>query len=363
MKISMYKTTLLSAAVTSLLLASCGTEKADKSEKKEKPIPVTLATAKSQPGGQILVSGRIEAKETAVISTRVMGFVTGVKVNTGDVVKKGQLLMTISNGDIIARRAQAQAMVAETEAALKDAQKDYERFTELFNQKSASEKELENITLHYNSMKSKAEAAKQMQHEAEVMLTYTNLVAPFSGVITSKTISEGSMANPGMPLLTLEQTDGFQVIASVDETEIPFIKTGTEAIITIKSNGKTFSSVIREVSPSSHYSGGQYSIKVLVPENAKAGLFPGMYVQVSITTATHKEEEQSVLIPSGALVWNDQLAGLYTIGANNTALLRLVRPGKKSGDHVEILSGLNADEKFILTSEGRLYNGAPVAIR
>ena len=207
-----------------------------------------------------------------------MGFITSIKVKAGDQVKKGQLLATISNADIQAKKAQAQAMVSEAEAALKDAQKDYERFAELYKQNSASSKEFENATLHYNSIKAKAEAAQQMQNEAEAMLAYTNLTAPFSGIITQKNIDAGSMANPGMPILMMEQAGNYQVKASVSESDIANVKEGADAEVVIKSTGKVIKGKVTEVSPSSQFSGGQYMIKVNIPEQEKAGLYSGMYV-------------------------------------------------------------------------------------
>jgi hypothetical protein len=69
------------------------------------------------------------------------------------------------------------------------------------------------------------------------------------------------------------------------------------------------------------------------------------------------------LFPTSSIVYKDQLTGIYTITENQTALLRWVRLGKEQGDQVEILSGLRSDEKFILASEGKLYNGAPVSVK
>ena len=88
-----------------------------------------------------------------------------------------------------------------------------------------------------------------------------------------------------------------------------------------------------------------------------------MYVNASIQIDSGVETSDRVLVPASAIVNKDQLTGLYTITDNQTALLRWVRLGKTHGDHVEVLSGLRKDEKFILASEGKLYNGASIAIK
>lgn len=363
MKILFNASFVIALLMTGILFTSCSGDTHEAAVKKEDPVKVTVAVAGVQSSNIIQVSGQIESKETAVISTRVMGIIMDVKVKAGDTVQKGQLLAAINNADIMAKRGQAQAMVSETEAALKDAQKDYERFAELYKQSSASAKEFENASLHFSSVKAKAEAAKQMQNETEAMLAYTNLRAPFSGTIIQKNVDAGSMASPGMPLLTMEQIGGYQVSASVSEGDIANIKVNAEATVLIKSSGRAIRGKVSEISPSSQFSGGQYSIKVNIPDAERTGLYSGMYVSVSIQTPGKASESNKLLIPASAVIYRDQLTGLYTITENQTALLRWVKLGKMQGDQAEILSGLRKDEQFILESEGRLYNGVSIVIK
>ena len=359
--ITMSFTVLLAA---SIFFASCSEDNQKEQVSKDASVPVTVAVAAKHFGESVHASGQIESTKTAMISTRVMGFITGITVKVGEAVKQGQLLATISGDDMIAKKAQAKAMVIEAETALADAQKDHERFAELFKKESASAKEFENATLHYNSVKSKAEAARQMQKEVEAMLSYTNLKAPFSGVVTEKYMDAGNMANPGMPILAIEQTGTYQVNASVSESDIAQIKTGDEAVIIIKSSGRIIKGRISEVSPSSKSSGGQYLIIISIPETESKGLFPGRSVNASIaSTAGSSALKHIVVVPASAIVHKDQLTGIYTINDNQTASLRWVKLGRAYGDNVEILSGLSSQEKFILASEGKLYNGVPVAIK
>jgi RND family efflux transporter MFP subunit len=356
-------TSIIVLLVASIIFASCSGDNYKEEVRKDSPIPVTVTVAGKGSGESVHASGQIESKKTAVISTRVMGSITGVKVKVGDVVKQGQLLATISNDDILAKKAQAEAMVAEAETALIDAQKDRERFAELYKQQSASSKELENATLHYNSVKSKTDAARQMQKEVEAMLSYTNLKAPFSGVITEKSMDAGSMANPGMPILVVEQTGTYQVKASVSESDIAQVKAGVEAEVVIKSTGKIIKGKVSEVSPSSQFSGGQYVIIISIPQAEQNGMYAGMSVNVAIASQAHSSAlKNTVTVPTAAIVHKDQLTGIYTINDNQTASLRWVTLGRTYGDYVEILSGLTSQEKFILTSEGKLYNGVPVTI-
>jgi hypothetical protein len=88
-----------------------------------------------------------------------------------------------------------------------------------------------------------------------------------------------------------------------------------------------------------------------------------MYAKITIEVSKPETGNYNVIVPVSAIVERDQLSGLYTISENQTALLRWVRLGKTHGDQVEVLSGLGGNEKFILTAEGKLYNGVPVVIR
>ena len=134
-----------------------------------------------------------------------------------------------------------------------------------------------------------------------------------------------------------------------------------DAVVTIKSTGKTFRGKTSEVSPSSQFSGGQYQIKVVVPADETTGLFSGMYANVSIELKEHSGV-QSLFVPASAIIHKDQLSGLYTVSEDQKAQLRWLKVGREYAKEVEILSGLNAGEQFITKSDSRLYSGAPVFV-
>jgi RND family efflux transporter MFP subunit len=364
MTIHLKQTTVLSAVLGLIALTACSSkDKKEETLNTSTAINVTVSTAANNDIHELNISGQVEAAQSANISTRVMGYITKLNVKVGDHVNKGQLLASISNDDMLAKKAQTEAMITEAEAAYKNAEKDLERFTNLYKQQSASAKELDNITLQYNSSKSRVEAAKQMRNEVNAMLSYTNLTAPFSGIVTQKLADAGSMANPGMPLLTIEQSGTYQISASVPENSISQIHQGIEAMVSIKASDRNFKSVVTQINQSSQFTGGQYIIKISIPDNQKTGLYAGMYANIVIPTkksATATTNTDAVLVPVSSIEYKDQLTGLYTISNNNTALLRWVRLGKNYGDKVEVLSGLGKEESFIVSADGKLFNGAAV---
>jgi RND family efflux transporter MFP subunit len=364
--ISMLKRTvyILLTLIILIGLDACSGSSKKIDEPGEKSVAVNLSAASAGIQPAILASGVVESIQTANISTRVMGKITNIFVKTGDRVSKGQLLAKVWDEDLKAKRSQADAMIAESEGAYATAEKDYDRFNRLYKEQSATAKELDNATLQYNSAKARMAAAKQMRNEATAVLTYSNLTAPFDGVVTQKLAEVGSIANPGMPILTIEQDGIFQVSASIAESDIRNIHLEDIANVQINSTGKNFDGKIIQINPSSQFTGGQYIVKINIPKNAKKDIYPGMFASISIPVKdTMQVKKDVVLVPLSAIINRDGLAGIYTVGINGTALLRWIRLGKIYSDKVEVVSGLSKDEKFILSSNGKLYNGAPVVVK
>lgn len=290
-----------------------------------------------------------------------MGYVDRIYVQVGEQVRKGQQLISISNTDLSAKLAQVNAGITEATAAFSNAEKDFNRFTALFNENSASQKELDDITANYTMAKARLEGAKQMKNEVNAQFSYANIRAPFSGTVTNKFINVGDMANPGMPLLEVESPGKFQVLAMVPESEILQIKTDTDVNVVLKSLGKTIQGKVVEISTSAKNTGGQYMVKVML-DKTDATVMSGMYATVRFPTESI-ESTQVVMLPKEVIVTNGQLTGVYTVSQSNTALLRWLRLGRTIGDKVEVLSGMSSDEQYIVSADGKLYNGAKINIQ
>ena len=355
-------TTLLLSA---FLFLSCGKDRKEITENTPAiPVKVSGNTISTNPSF-VTASGKIEAENSANVSTRMMGYVTKVHVKVGQKVNAGQLLVSINNTDLQAKKAQVEASILQATAAFNNAKKDYERFTVLFNQQSASQKELDDMTSRYEMAKAGLEAAKQMRNEVVAQFGYSNITAPFSGEVTNTFVKEGDMANPGMPLVSIEGASLLQVTAMVSESDIANIQNGMAVKVLVKSINKTVAGKVTEVSSSAKNTGGQYLVKINLTQTDKA-ILSGMFVNVqfplankTLTTVT----TDKVLVPESALVKQGQLTGIYTVGNGNTAILRWLRIGKTFDNQVEVLSGLSAEEPYIVSAEGKLFNGAKVSIQ
>ena len=344
-----------------LLISSCGVD--NKKTVVDTPaLTVEVHTVSEDIGNQFLmVSGKVEATKNANISTKMMGYVDNIYVQVGDNVSNGQLLMSVNNADVSAQLAQVNAGITEAEAAFTNAEKDYKRFTALFEENSASQKELDDITANYKMAKARLESAKQMKNGVNAKMEYANIRAPFKGVVTSKFINAGDMAKPGMPLLEVESPRQYQVVAMVPESEILSIKNNMEVAVQIKALEQKLKGRVTEVSTSSKNTGGQYLVKVILAE-PDAQILSGMFATVHFPVA-QRTTSSAIMIPMYAIVNNGQLTGVYTVSQSNTAVLRWLRLGRSFGDKVEVLSGLSANEQFIVSADGKLFNGAKIVVQ
>ena len=353
---------IIAIFTTSLLITSCGSEEKKAAVDTTPTIAVKVSKVAVNSNTPFLsVSGKIEATNSADLSTRMMGYVKNVHVNVGDKVRKGQLLVSINNTDLQAKKGQVNAGITQAKTAFTNAEKNYNRFKNLYESKSVTQKEMDDMTANYQMAKAGLESANQMKNEINAQFAYSNITAPFSGVITSKNIEVGDMANPGMPLISLEAPDEFEVIAMVPETEISQIKKGTTVNILVKSMDKTLKGKVTEVSTSAKNTGGQYLVKINL-DKTEVSILSGMFATVQFPVE-RKTASELVLIPTDAIVTNGQLSGVYTVSESNTALLRWLRLGRTYGNNVAVLSGLNADESYIVSAEGKLFNGAKISIQ
>lgn len=360
------KKTIAILTLSAVLFISCGKNKKEVINN-EPAIAVKVSGIIGDTNNStITASGKIEAENSANVSTRMMGYVTKVQVKVGQKVSAGQLLVSVNSTDLQAKKAQVEASILQATAGYNNAKKDYDRFVALFAQQSASQKELDDMTSRYEMAKAGLEGAKQMRNEVMAQFSYSNITAPFSGEVTNTFVKEGDMANPGMPLVSIEGASHLQVTAMVSESDITSIQNGMNVKVLVKSTNQQLAGKVVEVSGSAKNTGGQYLVKVNL-NNTGSKVLSGMFVNVQFPAANKPQIKKSqmgkVVVPQSALVQQGQLTGIYTIGNKNIAILRWLRIGKTFGNQVEVLSGLSANEQYIVSADGKLYNGAKISIQ
>ncbi|MRT93541.1 efflux RND transporter periplasmic adaptor subunit [Ancylomarina sp. 16SWW S1-10-2] len=351
----------LSIFVAIGLLASCSSEPVKK-KTESFDLTVDVAQVENIKEAELLsFTGKLEAASYSKLSTRIMGQVENIHVKLGETVRKGQLLLQISNKDILAKKKQAEANLKLSETLMADAEKNLERYQNLFDKKSASKKELEDMQIQKKVADAKLEAAKGMLVEVEESLKYANVSAPYSGRVTKQFVKVGDLASPGMPLLSIEKKGNYQVLARVPESEISQIKLNDYVEVELTAqNKRRLRGRVSEINPSAIDSGNQFEIKVQLDalKDSNLKLYTGMFAKVYIQMG----ETNRIVIPKSVLVERGQLIGVYTLSQSNTALLRWIRVGKTYGNSIEVLSGLSSGEKYIASYKGKIWDGAKLKV-
>ena len=274
------------------LLSSCE-ERKDEIASADEPVQVILSDINQNgTSGFISVSGKTEALNSANISTRMMGYVTYLNVKIGQKVNKGQNLVSINNSDLQAKKFQVEASVEQASVTYNNAKKDFERYQSLFKQNSATQKEFDDINMKYEIAKAAKEGALQMRNEVMAQFNYSDVTAPFSGVITNTFVKEGDLATPGMPLISIEGESVMQVLAMIPESDISFIKNNMEVRIFLKSLNKELYGKVTELSTSSKNTGGQYPVKITFDKPDK-DILSGMIVNIRFPVTKQQQLKAS----------------------------------------------------------------------
>jgi len=337
-----------------ILLQSCGDEKMSKKE----PQGIVVETQEVK---EVVVpkiyefSGTVSSLKKSTLSTRIMGQIDQIFVHEGDKVEKGQLLISVRSNDIMAQKSQVEANILATQAAFNNAKSDFDRITSLYESKSATQKELDDITTHYEMAKAQLEAAQKAKIQVEETLAYANIKAPYSGVITERFVDAGDMANPGMPLMAIEAPGMFEVITRIPESEVNLVSQNDVVSVVIKNTHEVIAGTVSHISPSSRFSGSQYEARIFLQPTdlQKESIKSGMFTQVRL----EKGSEKKLLVANDLIVYRGQLTGVWTAGSAGSVLLKWVRLGKKYDDKTEVLSGIAVGDKLILKSQERLYDG------
>jgi RND family efflux transporter MFP subunit len=288
------------------------------------------------------VVGTVRAKLGAVIEAKVSGKIDRMLVAPGQNVRRGQPLAHIDAREIQARREQALAVRQQAESDLK-------RFASLLEQKILSPSE-------YDAAQSRFRVADAAANEAETLLGYTRVEAPFDGVITRKHADVGDLATPGKPLLEIEDARTLRLEADVPEAVVGSLTLGDRLPVRLSALDAQMEGVISEISPAADPGSRTFLVKLDLPAAAdlRAGQFGRVAMPVGGTSALR--------VPASALVVRGQMEFVVLL-VEGKAALRIVKSGKRVGDDVELISGVDAGETLVVENASGLADGQPLRVR
>lgn len=325
--------------LTGTLLATfaCGHKEARPEAKALPRMTVTLV-AQNAPEGGAWVAATLQATRMATVSTRMAAQVRRVPVQEGQRVAVGTLLVSLGDEDL-----QGQLKAAQT--GLVTAEAHHRRIQALQAQKASTLSELE---------QAQAQVAQAQAGVAAVKanLAYTQIRAPFAGVVQSRKVNDGDFVGPGMPLVELVGEGEQELVATVSEAEGKGLKVG--ARLAFDAEGVKGVAQITALAPGgdafSHK--GTLRAKVLSPKGLRQGTFARLLVPGA--------KGEGLAIPRSALVVRGELNGVF-VAKDGHAELRWVSLGESAGEAVSIRAGLKAGDQVIAQPNG-LQDGQPIAL-
>ena len=358
------------AAVTlTIVLAACGQ---DNRYVAPPPPKVTVALPLKQTVTRYLeATGNTAAVNSTNLVARVQGFLQSINYKDGDVVKRGATLFTIEPEPYKLKLEQAQAAEAGAKATLKQAEAEYERQVDLAGRQVASKAALDNATANRDAALAKLKQAEVDTKQAAINLGYTEVKAPFDGIVTARLVSLGELvgANGPTQLATIVETDPIYVNFNINEQDVLHIRAEIRRLgitsaelkqVPIEvglqtDQGYPHQGTLEYVSPTINTATGTLAVRAIL-QNPDGVLVPGYFVRVRVGV----DDQNSLLVPDAAL-GSDQ-GGRYVLVANKDDVVeqREVVIGPKVGDLRAIENGLEPDDRVVVAGILRAVPGQKV---
>lgn len=341
--------TLLTHTTTGAIVAVillCGCEKKQPVTHSEEKLPTATVRVEAvliQPRmATEEVVGTVRPKLSASISSKISGVVQQMLVSPGQRVKAGELLIQLDAREIQARLDQAQALREQT-------LKDIQRFEVLLKQNAVTQQE-------FDAAQARFRVSDATVTEAQTMLGYAKVTAPFDGIITAKRADVGDLAAPGKPLLELEDPATLRFEADVPDALISKIKLQEKLAVRLSLANSTVEAAVSEIAPAADTASRTFRVKLDLP--ASPDLRSGQFGRVAVPVA----QVNALRVPTSAVNVRGQMEIAFVV-TNQHAQMRLVKTGKQLDGAVEIVSGLSNGEQLVVDGADKLLDGQPVEVR
>jgi RND family efflux transporter MFP subunit len=358
-------------AISSGLLFGCSNEPRTATSEAETVTGVAVLTAqKTTIPDWLETFGTVRAAQTSEVASQIMGNITEIRVREGDRVQKGQILATLDDAQPRAavKQAAAAATAAQKEVLGADsdfglAEATFKRYQQLFDRKSVSPQEFDEVKARYQSAEARREMARAVQAQTEAALaqartswSYTRIEAPFMGVVSEKNADTGMLASAGTRLFTIEDTRTYRLEVTVDESDIGIVRIGQSTPVQMDALGNAeLAGKVAQIVPAADPASRSFLVKVDLPADAR--LRSGLFGRARLA----RGQRPAILIPKSAIISRGQLQGIYVLDAYGAAGLRYITLGKTVDRQVEVLAGLQEGEKLVADPGERDYSGKRIS--
>lgn len=304
----------------------------------------TLVVTQSTQYDEFVAEAVIESARQTAVAAQVFGRVTGLYVKAGDHVKAGQTLVTIDQRATDQQLAGVRAQVAAAQAELQVAQRELERTKYLFDRQYVSQAALDRANARYKAAAALSNARQADARAAAVEPTLRVIAAPYPAIIASVNVEVGSMAMPGMPLLTLFDPSALRAVATVPQSRLPALREQASVSVELPdlpgaSQRQTATTVT--VLPVTDPLSDVAQVRLSLPASA-GDVRPGMFARAYFPTG---DARKRLIVPLTAVVRRTEVTAVYVVGNDGRIVLRQVRLGEARAGQVEILAGLSPGER------------------
>lgn len=298
------------------------------------------------------LDGEVEAINQATVSAQTGGTIQAILVDVDDYVEKGAVIIRLK--DVSQQASLKKALAGESEAIsnLAKAEDEFARIKDIFAKNVVSKAQMDDAKYALSAAKARLDSARASLDEAREQLSYTQVKAPYSGIVIKRHVEVGETVQSGAPLMTGVSLDKLRVNVDAPQSLIPKIRHYNKAFVYL--NGEADSvmqSKVEQVAvekitvfPIADHASNTFKVRLDLPEGAQ-GLFPGMFVKAALVTG----EKDELMIPTKSIVHRSEVTAVYVVSDVGDVTFRHVRLGStrasSDGALQEILSGLDAGEK------------------
>ena len=302
------------------------------------------------------LNGSVHAWQDVIIASEVGGYrVAEVFVDVGNRVRKGQRLVSMSKALLEAEVATKQATLKQREAELMNAQSALDRGQSLASTNVLSKADLDRLTSEQLASQSRLESARADLETSQLRLKFTEVVAPDDGMITSRTVTVGQIAQAGNEMLRLLRNGRIEWRGEAPETRLNDLAPG-QGVSVMTADGTPFHGTIRVVSPTISANDRTALVYVDLPPDER--IRPGMFARGEIAIGTGP----AYMVPLESIVSSDGYSYVFVLSEDNTVARRRVETGAMHDGAIEVVGGVEAGERIVNKGAGFLKDGDLVAV-
>lgn len=329
------------ALLATIALAGCGGEQ-QRAERAPAAARLATFTVKAQAAPvERMLDGAIEAVNQGTVSAQTSGRVAEVLYDVNDFVPAGAVIMRLRATEQRASLGQAQAALTEAAARETETQTRHARIRGLYEDGAASKAQLDAVAAERDAAVARLAAARAALEAAREGVSYTEIRAPYAGVVTQRHVEPGEAVRPGSPLMSGLSLQYLRVAVDLPQSVVEQVREIGKAAVYV--DGRRVEAQRLTIFPQAAPESNTFRARLDLPENA-ADLYPGMLVKVGFVTG----EARRLMIPASALVERSEVTGVYAVDKNGRVSLRQIRVGRRLGERVEALSGLIDGERIAL---------------